>query len=116
MNYVLSETAKSVVVAMSYFIAEGRPSTPPVEIEGSFDRVMESQRQHNAAIAQVPVTAEMLNALTLEKRIAWMMNVFTTDERYACAWNIAEKAMNEAPISFPLAIEQVWQKRATKNW
>jgi hypothetical protein len=116
MNYVLRETAKSVVVAMSDFITQGRLATPPTEIEGSFDRVMESQRQHNAAIAQVPVTAEMLNALTLEKRIAWMMNIFTTDERYACAWNIAEKAMKAAPINFPLAIEQVWQKRATKNW
>lgn len=116
MNYVLRETAKSVVVAMSNFIAEGRPATPPVEIEGSFDGVMERQRQHDAAIGQVPVTAEMLNGLTLEKRIAWMMNIFTTDERYACARNIAEKAMQAAPISFPLAIEQVWQKRATKNW
>ena len=116
MNYVLRETAKSVVVAVSDFITQGGPSTPPTEIEGSIDHVMESQRQHDAAIAEIPVTTEMLNALTLEKRIAWMMNVFTTDERYACAWNIAEKAMKAAPISFPLAIEQVWQKRATKNW
>ena len=88
----------------------------PSKSKGRLTDVMESQRQHNAAIAQIPVTAEMLNALTLEKRIAWMMNIFTTDERYACAWNIAEKAMKAAPISFPLAIEQVWQKRATKNW
>lgn len=116
MNYVLRETAKCVVVAMSDFIAEGRPATPPVEIEGSFDRVMESERQHNAAIAQVPVTAEVLDALTLEKRIAWMINIFASDERYASAWHIAEKVMRVAPISFPLAIEQVWQKRATKNW
>jgi hypothetical protein len=116
MSYVLRETAKSVVVAVSDFITQSGPSTPAIEIEGSIDDVMESQRQHDAAIAEIPVTTEMLNALTLEKRIAWMMNIFTTDERYACAWNIAEKAMKAAPISFPLAIEQVWQKRATKNW
>ena len=116
MNYVLRETAKCVVVATSDFITQGRPSTPPVEIEGSIDEVMESQRLHDAAMAEIPVTTEILNALTLEKRIAWMMNIFTTDERYACAWNIAEKAMKAAPISFPLAIEQAWQKRATKNW
>ena len=116
MNYVLRETAKCVVVATSDFIIQGCPATPPVEIEGSFDHVMESQRLHNAAMAEIPVTTEILNALTLEKRIAWMMNIFTTDERYACAWNIAEKAMKVAPISFPLAIEQVWQKRAIKNW
>lgn len=116
MNYVLRETAKSVVVAMSDFITQGRTSTPSTEIEGSIDEVMESQRQRNAAIAEIPVTTEMLNALTVEKRIAWMMNIFTTDERYACAWNIAQKAMKAAPISFPLAIERVWQKRATKNW
>ena len=42
MDYVLRETAKCVVVAMSDFITEGRPSTPPVEIEGSIDEVMES--------------------------------------------------------------------------
>lgn len=116
MNYVLRETAKCVVVAMSDFITQGRPSTPPVEIEGAVDEVMESQRLHNAAMAEIPVTTEILNAMTLEKRIAWMMNVFTTDKRYACAWNIAEKAIKAAPIAFPLAIEQVWQKRATKNW
>jgi hypothetical protein len=116
MDYVLRETAKSVVVAVSDFITQGRPSPPPVEIEGSIDHVMESQRRHNAAIAQIPITAEALNSLTLEERIAWMMNIFTTDERYACAWNIAEKAMKAAPISFALEIEQVWQKRATKNW
>jgi hypothetical protein len=116
MDYVLRETAKSVVVAVSDFITRGRPSPPPVEIEGSIGDVMESQRRHNAAVAQIPITAEALNSLTLEERIAWMMNIFTTDERYACAWNIAEKAMKAAPISFPLAIEQAWQKRATKNW
>ncbi len=116
MNYAIRETAAAVVAAMSDFITQGRPPTPPVEIEGSIDHVMESQRRHNAAIAQIPIIAEALNSLTLEERIAWMMNIFTTDERYACAWNIAEKAMKAAPISFPLAIEQAWQKRATKNW
>jgi hypothetical protein len=116
MNYVIRETAAAVVAAASDFIIEGRPSTPPAEIEGSIDDVMEGQRQHDAAIAEIPVTAEVLNALTLEKRIAWMMNIFITDKRYACAWSIAEKAMKAAPISFPLAIGRVWQKRATKNW
>jgi hypothetical protein len=116
MNYAIRETAAAVVAAMSDFITRGRPPTPPTEIEGSIDHVMESQRRHDAAIAQIPATAEALNSLTLEERIAWMMNIFTTDERYACAWNIAEKAIKAAPISFPLAIEHVWQKRATKNW
>ena len=116
MNYVIRETAAAVVAATSDFIIGGRAPTPPTQIEGSYAYVLDSQRQHNAAIAEIPVTAKVLNALTLEERIAWMMHIFTTDERYACAWNIAEKTMEAAPISFPLAIERVWQRRAIKNW
>lgn len=116
MNYVIRETAAAVVAAASDFIMEGRAPTPATQIEGPYASALESQREHDAAIAEIPVTTEMLNALTIEKRIAWMMNVFTTDERYACAWNIAEKAMKVAPIGFPLEIERRWQKRATKTW
>src|ERR1700730_12935750 len=64
MNYAIRETATAVVAAMSDFITQGRPPTPPTEIEGSIDHVMESQRRHDAAIAQIPATAEALNSLT----------------------------------------------------
>ena len=52
----------------------------------------------------------------MEARINWMMNNFETDERYAHAANIAQRAMLAAPIGFPLEIERRWQKRAAKTW
>ena len=66
--------------------------------------------------ARQPITVELLNSWTIDARIAWMMNNFETDERYAHAWNIARRAMMAAPIDFPLEIERRWQKRATKTW
>ena len=116
MNYVIRETAAAVVAAASDFIIGGRAPTPATQIEGPYASALESQREHDRAIGSTPITVELLNSWTIEARIGWMMNNFETDERYDHASNIARRAMMAAPIGFPLAIEQVWQKRATKNW
>jgi hypothetical protein len=94
----------------------GRAPTPPIQIEGPFASALESQREHNRAIGSTPILVELLNSWTIEARVAWMMNIFATDERYAHAANIARLAKRVAPIGFPLEIERRWQKRATKNW
>ena len=116
MNYVFRETAAAVVAAASDFIMEGRAPTPAVQVEGPYTSACESQREHDRAIGSTPITVELLNSWVIEARIAWMMNIFETDERYAHAVNIARQAMMAAPIGFPLEIERRWQKRATKTW
>jgi len=116
MNYVIPETAAAVVAAASDFIMRGRAPTPPTRIEGPYASALDSQREHDRAIGSTPITVELLNSRTIEARIAWMMNIFATDERYAHAANIARQAMRAAPIGFPLEIERRWQKRATKTW
>ena len=116
MNYVIPETAAAVVASASDFIMRGRAPTPPIQIEGPFASALESQREHDRAIGSTPITVELLNSWVIEARIAWMMSIFETDERYAHAVNIARRAMLAAPIGFPLEIERRWQKRATKTW
>ena len=116
MNYVIRETAAAVVAAASDFIIGGRASTPAIQIEGPYASALESQREHDRAIGSTPITVELLNSWVIEARIAWMMSIFETDERYAHAVNIARRAMLAAPIGFPLEIERRWQKRAARNW
>jgi hypothetical protein len=116
MNYVIREMATAVVAAASDFIKEGRAPTPSTQIEGPYASALESQRRHDRAIGSTPISVELLNSWTIEARIGWMMNNFETDERYAHALNIAQRAMMAAPIGFPLEIERHWQRRATKNW
>ena len=116
MNYVIRETAAAVVAAASDFIIGGRMPTPAIQIEGPYAAALESQREHDRAIGSTPITVELLNSWVIEARIAWMMSIFQTDERYAHAANIARQAMRAAPIGFPLEIERRWQKRATQTW
>jgi hypothetical protein len=116
MNYVIRETAAAVVAAASDFIIGGRAPTPAIQIEGPYASALESQREHDRAIGSTPITVELLNSWVIEARIAWMMNIFETDERYAHAWSIARTTMVGEPIDLPLEIERRWQKRATKNW
>jgi ABC-type transport system involved in cytochrome bd biosynthesis fused ATPase/permease subunit len=116
MNYVSRETAEAVVIAASDFIIAGRASTPATQIEGPYASALESQREHDRAIGSTPITVGLVNSWTIEARIAWMMNNFETDERYAHASNIARRALIAAPIGFPLEIERRWQKRASKTW
>jgi len=116
MNYVIRQTAAAVVAAASDFIIGGRAPTPAIQIEGPYTSALESQREHDRAIGSLPVTVELLNSWTIDARINWMLNNFETDERYAHAANIAQRAMLAAPIGFPLEIERRWQKRAAKTW
>jgi hypothetical protein len=116
MNYVIRETAAAVVAAASDCIIGGRAPTPAIQIEGPYASALESQREHDRAIGSTPITVELLNSWVIEARIAWMMNIFETDERYAHAWSIARTTMVGEPIDLPLEIERRWQKRATKNW
>jgi hypothetical protein len=116
MDYVSRKTAEAIVMAASDFIIGGRAPTPATQIEGPYVAALASQRQRDRAISSVPITVELLSSWTIEARIAWMMNNFQTDERYAHASNIARKALKEASIRFPLEIERRWQKRAAKNW
>ena len=116
MTYAIRQTAAAIVAAASDFIIEGRAPTPAVQVEGPYTSAMESQREHDRAIGSLPVTVELLNSWTIDARINWMLNYFETDERYAHAANIAQRAMLAAPIGFPLEIERRWQKRAAKTW
>lgn len=116
MDYVSRKAAEAIVMAASDFIIGGRAPTPATQIEGPYACVLESQQERDRAIGSTPISVELLNSWTIEARIAWMMNIFATDERYAHAANIARQAMRAAPIGFPLEIERRWQKRATKNW
>ena len=116
MTYAIHQTAAAIVAAASNFIMEGRASTPATQIEGPYASALESQREHDRVIGSTPITVELVNSWTIEARIAWMMNNFETDQRYAHAWNIARKALKEAAIRFPIEIERHWQKRASKAW
>jgi hypothetical protein len=116
MSYVLCQTAKCIVASAADFISGGLAPTPPAVIEGTVDEVMDSQRLHDTAIAETPAIVEMLNAWTFEARTTWLMNNFQTDERYADAWNIAQRARHHSPLSFPLKIEGFWRRRAAQTW
>jgi len=116
LSYVLRETAKCVVASMGDFITGGRPTPPPVAIEGLWYDVLDGQAPHDLAISKQSMTAAVINGWTQDARIAWILNLFQTDERYASGWNIVRRAMVEFPVEFAWEIERHWQKRATKIW
>lgn len=116
MSYVIRQTAAAVVAAASDFIMEGRPAMPAVPIEGSYGAALASQMERNRAAGSKPMTVTLLNTWPVDARIAWLMNNFETDERYAHAWSFARTTIIGEPIDLPLEIERRWQKRATKNW
>ena len=82
MSYVLTETAKCVVASAADFVRQGLLPPPSTRIEGRFEEAMDSQRQHDTAIAPVPAIVEVLNAWTIEVRTTWIMNNLQTDEQY----------------------------------
>jgi len=107
----LIATAQAVVAAAADFISRGLVPPPDTQIEGLYDDVMRDRYDRAAVMARGPAIVQVLNNLTIEQRTAWMMNNFQTDERYAHAWNIAQRAMNGAPVTFSLTIENAWQRR-----
>jgi hypothetical protein len=116
LSYVLRETAKCIVAAAGDFITSGRPPAPPVEVEGLWYEVLDSQAPRDAAISKEHLTTAAANGWTPEARLAWMMNIFQTDERYASGWHVADQVMIEFPAEFAQEIERRWQKRSTKTW
>jgi hypothetical protein len=116
MNYEIRQTAAAVVASASDFIMEGRPAIPGVPIEGSYSGALAIQVERDKATGSKPMTVALLNTWPVDARIAWLMNSFETDERYAHAWSVARTTMVAEPIDLPLEIERRWQKRSTKNW
>ena len=111
-----TEIAEAVIESAANFIASGRVTAPPVQLEGLWYDVLGSQKPHNDAISAIPVTVTVLNSLSIEARIAWLMNNFYADERYASSRNLAKNAMNEHDAAFSNELESLWQNRKTKNW
>jgi hypothetical protein len=116
MNYVIQQTAAAVVASASDFIMEGRPAIPGVPIEGPYSGALASQAERDKATGSKPTIVTLLNTWPADTRIAWLVNTFETDERYAHAWNFAQTMMVAEPIDLPFEIERRWQKRANKNW
>ena len=116
MTYAIRQTAAAIVAAASDFVLKGRAPIPAVPIEGPYSAALASQIERDRVAGSKPMTVALLNTWPFDARIAWLMNNFETDERYAHAANIARQAMMAAPIGFPLEIERRWQKRAAKNW
>jgi hypothetical protein len=116
MNYVIRHTAAAVVASASDFIMGGRGAIPAVPIEGPYGAALLKQQERDKATGSKPFTAALLGTWSVGDRIAWLMNNFETDERFAHAWNVARSTMVGEPINLPLEIERLWQRRATKNW
>jgi hypothetical protein len=116
MNYVIQQTAAAVVAAASDFVMEGRAAIPAVPIEGPYSAALASQMERDRVAGSKPMTVVLLNTWPVDARVAWLMNNFETDERYAHARSVAQTTMVAEPIDFPLEIERRWQKRATKDW
>lgn len=116
MSYVLTETAKVVVASAADFIVSGRTATPSVMTSGLWYDVLDSQGPYDAAMAEKPITVAVVNGWLPTERIAWMMNTFLADERYASGWNIARRAMAEFPAEFSQELDHLWHERAAKNW
>jgi hypothetical protein len=116
MNYVIQQTAAAVVASASDFVMQGRAAIPAVPIEGPYSAALASQMEREKAAGSKPTTVSLVNTWPVDARIAWLMNNFGTDERYAHAWSVARTTMIDEPIDLPLEIERRWQKRATKNW
>jgi hypothetical protein len=94
MPYVLNATAQAIVAAAADFNSGGLVPPPHTQIEGLYDAVMLDRYERAAVMARGPAIVQVLNDWAIEQRTAWMMNNFQTDERYANAWNIAQRAMN----------------------
>jgi hypothetical protein len=116
MNYEIRHTAAAVVASASDYVMKGRDAIPGVPIEEPYSAALATQIERDKAAGSAPVIVTLLNTWPVNARIAWLMNNFDTDERYAHAWSVARTMMVDEPIDFPLEIEQRWQKRATKNW
>ncbi|MET4715942.1 hypothetical protein ABIF63_000045 [Bradyrhizobium japonicum] len=116
MSYALIEVAKAVVASAADFVTDGRVAPPPVAVEGLWDEVLDSQKQYDAAVSAKPVTIAVVDRWRPAARIAWMMNVFQTDHRYASGWSIARRAMADFPVEFSQALDRLWHERAAKNW
>ncbi|MEY9589794.1 hypothetical protein ABIA06_002085 [Bradyrhizobium yuanmingense] len=113
---MITETAKCVIESAANFIASGRVAAPSVVLEGLWYHVLDGQKPHDDAMSAEPLTVAVVNSWSLEARIAWLMNNFDADERYASSWNLARRAMNEFPAEFSDELDRLWQKRTTKNW
>jgi hypothetical protein len=116
MNYVIRHTAAAVVASASDFIMGGRGAIPAVPIEGPYSAALVKQQERDKATGSKPLTVALLSTWAVDARIAWLMNNFETDERFAHAWSVARTTMVGEPIDLSLEIERRWQKRATKNW
>jgi hypothetical protein len=115
-NTMLTEIAKCVIESAANFIASGRVAAPSVVLEGLWYDVLDGQKPHNDAMSAKPLTVAVVNSWSLEARIAWLMNNFDADGRYAASWNVARRAMAEFHAEFSNELDRLWQERMTKNW
>ena len=116
MTYAIRQTAAAIVAAASDFVLKGRAPIPAVPIEGPYSAALASQIERDRVAGSKPMTVALLNTWPFDARIAWLMNNFETDERFAHAWSVARTTMATEPIDLPLEIERRWQKRAARNW
>ena len=112
-HHVLKQTAECIVASAVDFIKAGRP-IPGIRIEGRWEPVLAGQRPYDVAVATTPHTVAFLNSLSLEARIAALLNLFATDPRYECARNFTKQMVFHFPITLALFVEYAWRNRTAK--
>lgn len=114
-DYFLTQIAEAIVAAAVDFIKSGR-TIPGVKIEGPWDEVLAGQRPYDEAIATIPCSVVLLDSLSLEARTAALRNLFETDHRYECAWDLTERTAFHSPITLAVHIENAWRERVARTW
>ena len=113
LHYLLTQTAECIVASAVDFIKAGRP-IQGVRIEGRWDPVLAGQRPYDVAVATTPHTVAFLNSLSLEARIAALLNLFEADPRYECARRFTQRLVFQHPITLALYVEYAWRDRTAK--
>jgi hypothetical protein len=112
-HYLIMQTAECIVAAAVDFIKSGR-TIQGIRIEGRWEPVLAGQRPYDVAVATTPHTVAFLNSLSLEARIAALLNLFATDPRYECARNFTKQMVFHFPITLALFVEYAWRNRTAK--
>jgi hypothetical protein len=114
-DYFMTQIAECIVAAAADFIKRGR-TIPSAKIEGLRDKVLGSQQPYDEAIATIPCTVKFLDSMSLENRIASLLNMFHADPQYESAWRLTQRAAFCSPITLAFYIEYAWRERVAKTW
>jgi hypothetical protein len=114
-DYFPTQIAETIVAAAADFIRLGR-TIPSTKIEGRRDMVLASQQPYDEAIATIPRAVAFLDSMSLENRIASLLNMFHADPQYESAWRLTQRAAFYSPITLAFCIEYAWRERVAKTW